>query len=293
MAHLTEIHTTDLSASCAKSVELRINGKRECSMTTALYVGQLFHAAARIWHEERVESFEGCVLLAAEHVEADALAEGRPLTDAVRNDRQIHMAQVCKWLTTYAAAFHAMFPRAMVVCEVPIRCTFEVDGEPQEFASHLDAVVTTEDGRVVILDWKTGEEGPTWHYLARNMQLALYWLGLRHGTVLQDGAWKTYGDSADVYWVHVRNLSPYGKSGSYVGDGGELVEYKKGDLRPMHKVFQRVSFTDENAIIEEFATRVRMFRAGLFPTNPDPIGCMVCESRKFCPTFTGEVNGNV
>ena len=139
---IPEIHTSDLTASCLKSVELRIKGQRETTMSGALYQGQLFHAAVRNWHEHKAETFDGCTLSAQATVEAEAVTEGRPLTPTVQNDRSDYAATVSKWLTRYAQVFEVYFPLKFpdghtVYCEVPIRLTLEVDGQDQEFASCL------------------------------------------------------------------------------------------------------------------------------------------------------------
>lgn len=293
-----EWHTSDLSADCLKSVELRLNGKRDTlGMTTALYLGQLFHAAARIWHEDRDKTVEGCVLAAAPIVEAGALDEGRPLTPAVVSDQSEHWATVSRWLARYVQVYPMYFPDVFpetreVYCEVPIRLTLEVDGEDVEFASHLDCLIISPDGSATVLDWKTGADAPTWEYLSRNMQLSLYYLAVKYGRVKIGEGWQKLRAEPRVCWVHVRNLEPYGKKGEYK-DGDNVVQYVKGDFRPNHKVFQFVTINNDNAIIDEFATRVRMQRAGLWPTNPTETGCFLCESKKYCPQFTGESNGNV
>lgn len=294
---IPEIHTSDLTANCLRSVELRILGKRETSMTSALYLGQLFHAAVRNWHEYKAETFDGCTLLAQTSVDSGASDEGRPLTPAVQADRGDHAATVSKWLARYAQVFETYFPLQFpdghtVYCEVPIRLTLEIDGIDQEFASHLDALILSPDGSVTVLDWKTGQDAPTHSYLSRHLQLGLYWLAVKYGRIMIGGEWRKMEREPRIYWVHVRNLSPYARAGTYK-EGDTEISYGKGDFRPNHKIFQGVEINSETAIMNELVLRTRMIRAGMFPTNPDPIGCHLCESNKYCQTFTRENNETV
>lgn len=287
-------HTSDLTAACLKSVELRLRGERIQKMTTALYAGNLFHAAVRLWHEDPMLEIPVCVMTAAKMVEEQSRSEGRPLTDAVIADRPEHSGKCEQWLRTYAAAFSAMFPKSVVWCEVPVRITLTIDGIDEDFASHLDGLVVPIDSPtdMTIIDWKTGEDSPTYEYLSRNLQLGLYWLMVRKGRVMMDGKWCRPISNPRVAWIHARNLQPYGKRGEYVGPGGEVIQYKKGDLRPLHKIIQFVNFDNEDALLAELTTRVRMKRAGLYPTNPDPAGCFVCESNQYCPKFTKGTDEN-
>ena len=54
-----------------------------------------------------------------------------------------------------------------------------------------------------------------------------------------------------------------------------------------------VNYTDDgrDAARAEIATRIRMMRADLWPTNPDPEGCRHCDTRVGCPGFDGFTEG--
>jgi hypothetical protein len=59
----------------------------------------------------------------------------------------------------------------------------------------------------------------------------------------------------------------------------------KGDERPSKSVRFEVLVNNEAGVVDEFATRVRMARANLWPMNPTDTSCRVCECRTFCPTW--------
>lgn len=292
MTTIAEIHTTQLTAACQKSVLLRINGRAEGTMPGAMYFGNLWHEAVRLCHERNwwhVFQVDGAVLDAHQIVLAKAKAENRPLTEAAQKNAMADQAECSRLLLAYAQRVLPVMG-TMIGCEVPIRLTLDIDGEPQEFATHLDYLGRNANG-LCVFDWKTGEESPTRPYLNRNLQFALLWLMVRRGEVLLDGFWTALEAWPQMTWVHVRNLNPYGRKTVAVDDNGEEREFVKGEARPINKILRSPPFTEsgEAALLEELTTRVRMYRAGMFPTNPDPIGCELCESSKWCPSYAGEI----
>lgn len=288
-----DIHTTELSEPCQRKVQLTAEGKRVGSMPTALYRGNLIHAATRLCHE-RGRWDEGAVetalIDAGGIVARQAKDENRPLTEAVTKSCTIIMAECARMLAAYGQLVAPLFVK-VIALEAPIRLTLDVDGEPAEFASHIDFIARDKDGRLCIPDWKSGSDAPTRAYLNRNIQLALYWLACHDGLIQVDGwtGWQNLGEWPRMAWVHMNNLLPYGRKTTVVDqDTGEEVTYEKGQKRPLNKIVQWCDYLPEcaDAVRAELATRVRMRRAGLYPAHPDPVGCFLCECRDFCPSWT-------
>ena len=289
---LDEIHSTHLTASCPKKVLLTSQGKAIGDMPGALYFGNLWHEACGLAHlrgEFQIPKSDPIVIEAARLVEEKAKAENRPLTDAVRRDAQTHQADVSKLLGFYGERCASLVKTGRVLgVEVPCRMTLTIDGEPQEFASHMDLPWINSAGELEIWDWKTTDEDPSPFYLNRNLQFGLYWLMGLYGEFLIDGFWDRLGVSPRLTWVQVMNLRPYGRKTTAKDDNGDDREYAKGEHRPLSRIMRSPIIMDEGPIIDEITTRVRMFRAGLFPTNPDPVGCRLCECWKSCADFQGE-----
>jgi len=291
-----EFHTSDLTNACLKAVELRLKGKRIGETASAKFRGSLWHEARALCYA-RGEWSEHAAFKAltdgASIVIEQAKADNEPLTDAVVANWQNIAAELTPLLVRYGAVVASRVAK-LIGCELPIRATFEVDGETIEFASHIDVLFRDGMGNVCMDDDKTQEEVPTRAYLARNMQFAMYAAALESGSVMVDGEWIEFRQWPRLSWIHVNNLRPFGrktvcKEVDWTTGAIEEVEYAKGDMRPESKIVLGVPIdpSQRAAIEAEFATRVRMARAGLWPTNPDPIGCHLCESRTFCPSFEG------
>ncbi len=73
-----------------------------------------------------------------------------------------------------------------------------------------------------------------------------------------------------------------------MGDSVE-VEYKKGDMRPIDRIVYPAPIDEAQAgrIVEMYEMHVRMRRLGLMPASPDPVGCRICESRRWCAHYEG------
>lgn len=285
---IQDIHTTDLTTACLRRVQLTHEGKRKGEATTALFMGLLFHAACQRMHEAGIWSDPGeCI----EQVRLDVLRgladESRPLTDSVKANRKDLEVEVSEWLRRYALRFSGYFGAAKLIgCELPVRYTMSVDGTDQEFASHIDLLYRAPAGELIVRDWKTGGDSPTQHFLDRNLQTGLYHLCLKYGAVqLPDAGWVEFAEHPGIEWVHIRNLMPYAKATETKDDGGTLRQFKKGDDRPLRTIVRNATVFNEQAVVDELATRVRMFRAGLYPTNPTPEGCHICECSEYCPSW--------
>lgn len=284
---LQEVHSSDLTASCLRARLLAHEGKRDATIGTALYRGQLWHAARRAVIDRKTSSnpFHTALVLsvAREEVRKEA---GDALTDAKGLDEAD--AEVEKWLAEYIDRVVPTLGK-IIGQEVPIRFTLNVDGEPQEFASHLD-LVFERDGVIHVYDDKTGEDAPTRAYLERNYQFAMYAYGIRHGMVETDIGWLALAQWPTVSWVHVRHLKTYSRKTSTTDqETGEVYEYGKGDRRPLEKIVIPVAYTDadEGPIVEALSERVRMMRAGFWPANPSEVGCHLCECRRACARMGG------
>lgn len=284
---IAEFHTTDLTANCLKAVELRHNGKRISTMTSALYRGCLWHEGARLLHERNDWGVADLLVRDADVlVRAKAEEECRPLSPACERDRHETMAEIGRLLNRYAQMFAGVFVKSKLIgCELPVRLTVNVDDQPAEFATHIDLLYRSIDGHLCLWDWKSGEDSPTWEYLTRNLQFGMMHLAVAHGQVMTSpDCWVEFGDAPLMTWVHVNNLAPYGRK-TTVTENGEPREYAKGDARPLSSVLRGIEINDEGVILDQFSTRVRMARAGLYPMNPSEQGCHLCESNQFCPNF--------
>jgi len=275
-----EVHTSELTASCMKAVELRLNGKVHAEAGEALFKGVVGHEALRRLHL----GLEVGDL--AEWAIAQQKKEGTPCSESVKTNASEYEAEALRVCMLYWTRFGSKLKT--LGCELPVRGTIEIDGEDVNFASHIDILARTPEGELMVYDWKFREDAATRDYMHRNLQTAMYWWVLRNGQVQIGGQWFAFREAVDVAIIDMWNFKPYAKATSGVDDNGEPRAFVKGDDRPLHKIIRRGHYKDEAAILNEFATRVRMMRRGLWPTNPDPLGCTICQSRMYCPAFGWE-----
>lgn len=281
-----EFHTSDLTANCLKSVQLRLEGKIDPTAGRALYRGLVFGEACRYLHEGRETEPEHIVADAAAAVHKTLWKERRPISPAVLRDQDIIHAEIERMLRFYfEQVYIPVFSGGykLIGCELPIRLTREVDGKEVEFASHLDLLVRNiETGRLVMVDWKWRDEVPSWHYLSRNMQFGMYALALKHGYIILDKQRVYMNEWPEMYWMHAGNLEPYKKSGKTA-----TRSWSAGDARPLSEILIPVHIheSSQDQIVADFAERVRMARQGFWPKNPDPMGCRLCESARYCPSY--------
>lgn len=283
-----------------KRVHLRLNGKRIGETASAKFRGSLFHESRRLCYDRGEWADAALIAILAEAagtITKEAKATHQPLTDTVDKGWMSIASELQPMLTQYG---RVVAPRVakMIGQECPIRCKIDVDGETVDFASHIDVLFRNATGQLCIDDDKTQEDVPTREFLARNMQFGMYAYATKFGEIMVDGEWLRFDEWPILSWIHINHLKPFGrKTVSKETDWatGEVkeIEYAKGDTRPASRVILNVPIDDGQAerIIGEFSTRVRMMRADLWPTNPDEIGCFLCESRKFCPTFEGSKGG--
>lgn len=276
---IQEWHSSELTANCLRAVFHRHLGEIHPEYTTALFRGALAGEVLRLMHEKGFESIP--VVKAIENVLATAQQENRPLSESVEVNKTEIAAEVEKVCKFYAGRLKDPFSKCKLIgCELPIRCTIEVDDRPVEFASHLDLLFRHPDRSLHFWDWKWRDEAPTTEYLSRNLQFGMYAYAIRHGEVmLSDGAWVNFEQWPTGSWIHLPNFKPYSRNGA---------DYRAGEHRDLDKIIRQIPYDDrsEKAIKHEFAQRVRMANAGFWPTNADPVACHICESNSWCNQFT-------
>jgi RecB family exonuclease len=285
-----EIHTTELGEPCQRKIQLRLLGRSTGQMTEALALGSLWHETAPRLHRE--EGVKFATSKAFEAVVATMHTEGRRMSAAVEQKVPDIIAQVEAWAIEYVERIVKGLTASWKIIgfEVPVRMAFDVDGEPADFASHIDMLARMPDGRLVFMDWKTGQDTPTVPYLARNPQLAAYCLAVARGSVMLDDEWVDMAEWPEALWCHVRGLEPYKRKTTTLDEHGNELVYGAGEPRPIDRIiFPAIIGPEaEPHILNELAINVRMRRAGLFPARPDPIGCMACECREYCPVWNEE-----
>lgn len=292
---IQEVHTTHLTASCLRRVQLTAEGKRVGATETAKYRGLLAHEVLARWFTGKFEigNFPPDVARQCHaDVRAQCEADNEPLSQAVIDNASTIQVEVGKLCGNFASRFVQLHPDWKCIgAELPIRWDMALPGfeEPVPFASHIDLLFKTPNG-YVIPDIKTGEDDPAPHFLSRNLQLASYFLAFKHGQVRTDAEfdlWESFNEYPTLYWMHFNALAPYSRKTTAADENGEERQYAPGDHRPWHRIMRPCDFTPEmeHQILADIATRVRMFEAGLFPANPDPIGCRVCDCNYHCPSY--------
>lgn len=283
---ITEIHTSDLTRPCMRSVQLRHEGKIDAETTGAMFDGLVFGEACAMAHAAGLADdidHWGIVSIAWQKCHDRCLAEKQPVSRAVGENAEQTVKDIAALVAEYADRFREHFARWKVIgTEVPIRAAFDVDGEPVDFASHLDLMFRDHTGVLNVWDWKLAyEKDASPEFLARQMQLPLYAVGVEVGEVLIGGEWIAMEERPTVAWIDGASLRTY-KRKTTMGDGTVM---GLGDRRPLSRIVREVVVRNPTAVLAEFAVRVRMQRAGLWPTNPDPVGCRICASRRWCPSF--------
>lgn len=131
--------------------------------------------------------------------------------------------------------------------------------------ARFDRVVVGEDGRAVILDWKTGQKRPEQQVHAASWQTLVYRYVLAEaGQVLNGGAPIAPEQIFLIYWhaQYPQELRPIGYSRE---------EHQKARETLIEKISRIVALEGE---------------AG-FPKTPDPDECRRCPFRSFCEIEVG------
>lgn len=284
-----DVHTGDLTSSCMRRTALRWQQKFVPSCPTAMLRGSIFGKATELVLMDGV-ALDECVGEALTEVRLTLANEGRQLTEGAEKalpEMLEHVSQaMARWDEVMRHLGDGEKP-IVIGCELPIRGEVECDGIAQPVASHIDILLRQrKTGRFVVVDTKWRDDAPTQAYLARNMQFGLYWLLAKSGRILfPGGKWYSLSADAALAWVHGPYLRPAGRATTFTDtETGEVIPLAKGDCRPIAKAVRWVPYRREHAesVREELRLRIRMMRAGMFPTNPDPVGCHTCESEQFC-----------
>jgi len=294
---LAEIHTSELTSSCLRKVYHRLAGETTGEATTALYRGLVAGRAVELVHQNGFDSdpVETTIVAAADTHKTLAV-EGRILSSAVETNSQDIMAEITQVVIAYIKRFREMFESCTLIgTEVPCRIT--LDGF--DYASHIDLMVRDDrnvfgygKGKLLVFDWKWREQQPSYHYLARNMQFSLYYLMVKKGSIMcepsaGDMGWVEFGEEPILIWLHLPSLKPYGRKVVSKNDRGVDTEYKRGDLRPTRSILHSVEYnSDQDDAIElELRMRAKMIENDIFPLNPDPVSCRICDAEPFCTRF--------
>ena len=290
-ALLAALHTSDITDDCLHRVRLRHEGKADPEIGTALFRGDFAHEALGLLHKMPVSSWcpaavqkvcRESIGLTDKKVES----EGRVVSKAARDGAAAMYGEIEHLLKSYIARIGPELKGCKIIAvEAPIEVTIDVDDEPAYFRSHLDLIFRDERGTLHVWDWKSGTDAPSFDFLARNHQLALYWLAAVQGEIRTGpGEWLRFNEAPTVAWIHLNHLKPFGRKTKLIEDGVE-VEYVKGDTRPINKIVRQVEYRNIDLIIDALIERVRMVRHGFFPKNPEQVRCCLCECRHSCASF--------
>lgn len=285
-----------LTDACPRRVQLRIEGKTTLAVPTALYRGVLVGEVLREYHQTGKWDLDPAMVTGVTDVavRTQFLREGRIFTEAVEKNSEEIRTEVAGITALYIDRFAARFQQAQLIgCELPCRLTLN----KVKFASHIDLMFRDTDGslcgepgRLVVWDWKWRQDSPTRAYLARNLQLSLYWLMVKTGSICASTTfdlWKDFGEAPIVMWCHLPALKPFSRATVVQDDDGTERQYVKGEFRPERSIIRDCGFKDtmQPWIEEEILKRVKLMKTGLDIAIPDPIGCHLCECEPWCRRF--------
>lgn len=155
--------------------------------------------------------------------------------------------------------------RTVLAVEPKIRAEVQLpDGQVVRLHGYADRLELDEDGRVVVVDLKTGKYAPTGPEVQRHSQLGLYQLAVDHG-------------AADE---HLREA---GMEGPGVSGGAELVQLRLGEVLP--KVQHQPPAADDGPrlVEQQLAAAAAALRAEEFVARPGS-HCDRCAFQAICPT---------
>lgn len=173
-------------------------------------------------------------------------------------------AAISRFLTAHRS------PAAREVLDTERRFELDVtlpDGEVIRLRGFADRVELDEQGRVVVVDLKTGKYAPTGEEVAAHPQLGLYQLAVTHGAV--------------------RDLLPDGQHGE--PGGAELWQLRSSpDASPKVQAQPPQVRDDEGWLPAErqAAATVERIRSEEFPATPSDKVCRTCAFQALCPATT-------
>jgi hypothetical protein len=273
----------------------KLKGEFKPEVPTAMFRGSLFGKALELHYMDDI-SLELVTDTAVGLVLADYEREGRTPTEAVTKNlpeitKEIHdclqdWPRIQKYLD--GDGDRAVF----VGAEIPIRGSIVVDGKTQKLASHVDLLWRMEkQGYYILADCKYKKDQPTRAQLHRDLQFGMYRLLFEHGAMrFPDGEWYKPGadEKVKVCCIWGPGLKPIGRATKYIdADTQQEYELAKGDKRPEHAIVRWIDYNMHGitTLADEIRLKIRMMRAGFWPTNPTSIGCQTCESEQWCNRF--------
>ena len=144
---IKEIHSSDLTASCMKFVQLRLQGKVRPSAPTAMFRGLVAGETLRYLHERVLHGgsdepalYTPLVNEAIASVKKTLSEEGRMVTEAVEANMADIVSDIGMFAENYYRKFKDRFASSQFMgCEVPVRWKFAP--RMPEFASHIDLLI--------------------------------------------------------------------------------------------------------------------------------------------------------
>jgi superfamily I DNA/RNA helicase/RecB family exonuclease len=224
------------------------------------HVGQLVHALAERVGSGELAAGPDDVELLMDQVEQvwDRLQFRTPWSRAREHARvRAALARFLRW--------HHANPRHLVGVEVKFSTVVELpDGEQVRLGGYADRLELDADGRVVVVDLKTGRTAPSGPAVTRDVQLALYQYAVDSGAV------------DDL-------VAPHGGQGA--SGGAELVQLGILDDTAAAVVQPQSAPADDEArdpLRAQLSGAVAMLRAESFPAVTGD-HCKTCEFVPLCP----------
>nr|WP_246283875.1 ATP-dependent DNA helicase [Nocardioides perillae] len=147
----------------------------------AANLGQLLHALAQRVATGDLDAGPDDVGVLMAHVDAvwDRLEFRTPWSRAREHDRvRAALERFLRW--------HHRTGRRLLATEAPFDTVVELpDGEQVQLTGYADRLELDRDGRVVVVDLKTGRTAPSTSSVQQHRQLALYQLAVDHGAVAE------------------------------------------------------------------------------------------------------------
>jgi len=155
---------------------------------------------------------------------------------------------------------------------VPFQATVQVDGDPVQLVGTVDRLERTAEGRLRVIDFKTGKRAPTGAEVASNEQLGVYQLAIESGAF--DAVAGPGAASAGACLVYLR-----------LPGGNDLDDYPK-ELRQAPLAEQPHLADDDRGyptwVHERLGRAVKLVQEGRYPATPGE-GCRWCPFSTSCP----------
>jgi RecB family exonuclease len=152
-----------------------------------------------------------------------------------------------------------------VATEVPFALELTTPSGPVKLRGYMDRVEIDAEGRVYVVDYKTGRQKLTKPALATHTQLAVYQLAVRHGALASQ-------------------LTPHLGTGPVRSGGAELVHLRQPDGGNGPLVQAQAPLPDGVTWAHDLLDEaVRTVTAEQFPPRPSD-SCRRCAFRGSCPT---------